>query len=215
MKPQRLPRTAKPRAIGDHETEYVVGRRVVARIYWHDTGAIERETHFDADGRMHGIERECFEDGSTRYLASWKGGLQHGLQQQWDERGKLVVQQPFARGTGLDVWFDGARLSETREFVDGHRHGYERWWRTSTQLSSEMHFEQGLEHGIHREWTPEGLRRGFPTFYVAGKKVARTTYERARAKDDTLPAWTAADDKPRRPKVTAAVVRVPASRKKR
>ena len=142
VKPRGIPRAAKQRKVNG-ATEYVVGRRVVARVYWHANGSLEHELHFDDDGRMHGIERDCFEDGTTKYLATWRHGRQHGLQQQWDERGTLRVSQRFVDGTGSDVWFDGTQISETREYVAGDRHGFERWWSDRTHVWSEAHFVGG------------------------------------------------------------------------
>jgi len=191
---------------GGRATEFVVGRRVVARVYWHADGALEHEHHFDAEGRMHGGERECFADGRTRYFASWSHGLQHGLQQQWDTRGRLVVSQWFERGTGLDVWFDGDRLSETRGYLDGDRHGFERWWRDRSQVWWENHFVRGVEHGIERQWNELGrLRRGFPRYWLTGERVTRREYERACATDATLPPLRARDDGPARPRVLNAL----------
>jgi antitoxin component YwqK of YwqJK toxin-antitoxin module len=199
MKPTGIPRGARKREVTATVTEYLFGRLVVARIYRHASGAIEHEFHFDAKGRLHGIERECYEDGTLRYRASWRHGKQHGRQQQWSARGKLIVSQPFVRGTGFDVWFDGPRLSETREFLDGHRHGFERWWRTRTELYAETHFQVGLEHGIRRAWTDKGaLRRGSRSFWLRGKQVSRQAYERALPTDPSLPPLRPRDDQPRR-----------------
>jgi len=217
VKPRGVPRGAKARSVDrGRTTEYVVGRRVVARVYWHPSGSIEHEHHFDAEGRMHGSERECFEDGRTRYLATWSHGRQHGLQRQWDERGRLVVSQRFVRGTGLDVWFDGDRLSETRGYLDGDRHGFERWWRDRTQVWSENHFVRGVEQGIERQWNERGqLRRGFPRFWLAGERVTRREYARALAADATLPALRKQDDKPARPRVRNAIATRDRARRRR
>ena len=209
MKPQGIPRGAKARSTdGGRATEYVIGRRVVARMYLHPDGSVEHEHQFDADGRMHGTERECFENGRTRYLATWIHGKQHGLQQQWDERGRLVVSQRFVRGTGLDIWFDGKRLSETRGYLDGDRHGFERWWCDATHVWQENHFARGLEHGIERQWNEGGtLRRGFPRYWLQGQRVTRRIYERALATDATLPSFKPSDDKATRPRVKNTIAR--------
>lgn len=164
-------------------------------MYWHATGAIEHETHFDRDGRMHGIEREEFEDGRLKYRAQWRHGRQVGWQQQWSEDGVLQVRTRFVRGTGLDAWFS-CGLSETRAFVDGHRHGFERWWSDRTHVWCEDHFKRGVEHGISRRWKPGRLERGFPQFWIDGSRVTRRTY--ARAEDPTLPPIRDRDDDPRR-----------------
>jgi antitoxin component YwqK of YwqJK toxin-antitoxin module len=198
VKPRGIPKAAKLQT-SNGVTEYAIGDRVIARVYWHDNGSLDHELHFDDEGRLHGIERECFEDGSTKYLATWRHGRQHGLQQQWSERGVLLVSQRFVNGTGFDIWFDRNHVSETREYVDGDRHGFERWWADSTHVWSETHFARGLEHGIDRQWNDRGrLRRGFPRYWIAGTRVTRAAYLRAAKTDLTLPRTRASDDRPRR-----------------
>jgi antitoxin component YwqK of YwqJK toxin-antitoxin module len=200
VKPRGIPKAATQRT-ANGATEYVVDDRVIARVYWHENGSLDHEFHFDAEGRMHGTERECFEDGTTKYLAVWRHGRQHGLQQQWNQRGEQLVSQRFVDGTGLDIWYDGKRVSETREYVAGDRHGYERWWTNATEVWSEAHFAHGLEHGIDRQWNERGrLRRGYPRYWIAGKRVTRAAYVKAAASDRTLPAVRVKDDQPRRPR---------------
>src|SRR5262249_53376661 len=78
-RPRPLPRAAEERLAADgHMAEYHLSGRLVARVYWHDTGAIEWEVHFDEQGRMHGPEREEHPDGRLKFEARWLHGLQHG-----------------------------------------------------------------------------------------------------------------------------------------
>lgn len=184
-------------------TAFFLRKRLVARVYWHDNGAIERETHFDEDGRMHGTEREFHRNGKMAYRASWVHGRQHGWQEQWDERGRLVVRTRFHHGTGLDAWFTLGRLSETREYLDGTLHGFQRWWQDRRSIWAEAHYVGGREHGVFREWRDGKLRRGFPKFWVNGAQITRRAYVRAVATDVSLPRLDPRDDARRRkaPKV--------------
>lgn len=180
--------------------EYRVGERVAARVYWHDSGAIEWEVHFDEQGKMHGREREEHPDGRRKYEARWIHGLQHGLQRQWDERGRLLGQTRFVRGTGVDLWWDRGRLTEQREYADGLLHGVERLWETRTRVFHEKRYFRGLEHGIWREWNDRGgFARGYPQYWIHGEKVTKRAYLRAAEKDPTLPEYDEKDDRPRRP----------------
>lgn len=157
------------------------------------------ELRRDERGRPHGLEREWDEQGRLRYRARYRHGLQIGKQEQWDERGRLVITTCFVGGTGLDLWYCGANNWEERHFERGERHGLERMWIGTGRVYREERFAGGLEHGIARAWNDLGrLRRGYPQYFVAGKKVDRRTYERARENDPTLPARTAEDDTPRR-----------------
>jgi hypothetical protein len=194
-----LPKGAKVRESAKHARnfEHVVRGRVRLRSY-----AVEGEhpsyaVQIDAAGRMHGREREWFPDGRLKYDAGWIHGKQHGLQRQWDERGRLIVRTRFVRGTGLDAWCSHRdRLGETREMKDGHRHGFERLWASSRTLWREAHFENGREHGIVREW--RGARLTKKQYFVAGERVDRRAYERARRADPTLPALDPRFDRPTR-----------------
>lgn len=173
--------------------------RLAARVYWHDTGELDHERHFDEAGRMHGVEREGFADGRTMYRARWSHGKQIGWQQQWDDRGRLLVRTRFVRGSGLDAWFCGGELSETRDYVDGQRTGFERLWSGRTRVWSEMHFKADLEHGIYRRWnTRHRLERGYPQFWIEGRRVTRRAYARASELDPALPPIRDVDDRPAR-----------------
>lgn len=97
-------------------------------------------------------------------------------------------------------------LAEEREYQDGLRHGYERWWNCdNATVWQEEHYWRGEPHGIFRRWNERGaLRRGYPRYFVAGRQVARRKYERARRDDPTLPPFTLADNAPGR-RLPAAV----------
>ncbi len=103
--PKRVPPGAVRRRIrhdGPLGFDYFLGGRKVARAYFHETGAIDWEMHFDEAGRMHGLERHEFETGGTKYEARWVRGLQHGLQQQWDESGRLLGRRSGIRPNKVD-----------------------------------------------------------------------------------------------------------------
>ena len=144
-------------------------------------------------------ERYGFADGRTKWRARWVHGVQHGLQQQWDEHGNLLTATRFVRGTGLDLWFDGGRLSESRQFVDGHLHGPERWWSGARDVWLEIQFWRGQKHGLERQWNNRGrLRRGYPKYFVHDQQVTRRAYEQARRSDATLPALSPREGRPQR-----------------
>lgn len=208
--PKDIPREAVevPLGEGGHGFDYRLGERLVARVYYHPTGAIDWETHYDEVGRLHGVERQQHESGRRRYRARWVHGRQHGLQQQWDEAGELLGETRFVDGTGVDLWFACGGLAEQREYVGGKRHGVERWWSGPREVWRECRWRAGREHGIEREWNDHGrLRRGFPRYWVDGERVTRRRYARARASDPTLPAIDPRDDRPRRTPPAVRAVR--------
>jgi hypothetical protein len=201
-KPGTVPRAAIARPIpGVHAgADYFVGGYLVARVYLHPTGAIDWETHYDDAHRLHGIERQEFEDGRIKYRARWVHGLQHGLQQQWDQRGLLLVHTRFVHGTGTDLWFDCGCLKEERHYVHGLRHGVERWWRDRKTVWHEIQLRAGLKHGIEREWNAlRRLCRGFPKYFLNDAQVSRRAYERACRADQQLPVPRSVDNLRRAP----------------
>jgi hypothetical protein len=110
-------------------------------------------------------------------------------------------------GTGVDLWWQEcltkpgrAYLAEVHCMLKGHRHGFE-WWLNEDQSSvyQERHWSLDEAHGIEREWDEKGmLRRGFPKFYVGGKRVTRRVYERERNGDPSLPPHRTEDNLPQR-----------------
>ncbi len=182
---------------------YFVGDCCVATVTYQVSGAVALEQHFDDQRRRHGVTRYEFEDGRLKFRAAYVHGLQHGLQQQWDQEGRLLCTTRFDRGTGVDLWFDAGatgdwRLAEEREYVCGMRHGIERWWSGEAVREEQMLFED-QKHGIERMWNARGrLRRGWPRYFVRDLQVTRREYERARKVDATLPVRRGADDLPER-----------------
>lgn len=173
--------------------------RARRRLYRHENGAPAWEIGYDARGRMHGVEREWYASGQRLYRVLWRHGLPTGLAEQWDERGRRILSTRFVAGTGLDLWHCGFGLFTETWLVRGLPHGPERDWVGATRVTSERWFAAGLRHGIEREWNGAGkLARGFPRYWVAGERVDRRTYSRARHTDATLPAIDAKDDRPRR-----------------
>lgn len=203
-RPRSIPRAALPREgkTPGAATRYVLRGKLVAAVCWHDSGQPAWVWHYDADGMKHGLERYYFEDGRVQWETRHVHGLQHGPQRQWDARGRLICETHFVRGTGRDLWWGndgGSFLSELRELVDGQRHGVEQWWSSPRRVHEESWFFAGLPHGVQRQWGDgHRLRRGFPVFYIHGRRVTRSQYDRAAISDPTLRPYVAAEDRPTR-----------------
>ena len=59
---------------------------------------------------------------------------------------------------------------------------------------NELHWRKGRLHGIEREWNPKGrLRRGWPRYFVAGRRLDKRRYLRACAGDTSLPEFRSQD----------------------
>jgi hypothetical protein len=110
------------------------------------------------------------------------------------------------RGPGVDLWWAEDEkgfhyLSEARYFRAGKLHGF-RWWLNEDQksISSERHFRDNRKHGIERSWNQNGrLDRGYPRYWVSGRRVTKQQYLRECRKDATIPPFRDLDNRPNRP----------------
>lgn len=167
---------------------------------WTAEGRIDMEYGIN-DGKQHGSFRTWYENGQLCEVSFYEQGKEHGIARQYDETGRLLGSYTMEHGTGIDLWFIAPGvITEERHYQDGVRHGYERWWTGDNQtISQESHFWHGLEHGIFREWNEAGrLRRGYPRYFVAGQRVSKQHYDRARRTDPSLPPLIASENAPRR-----------------
>jgi hypothetical protein len=161
-------------------------------------GRLVRE-HGLKDGRRHGPWRQWDDEGRLAFETSYLDGLEHGIARQWID-GQLQITYRMDRGTGVDLWVAFGSLSEERHMKDGYRHGYERWWNWDDRtVRREGHYRMGREYGIFREWNAAGrVRRGYPRYFVDGRRVTRREYLHARRSDPSLPPILAEDNEPTR-----------------
>lgn len=179
---------------------YYLGGQPICYRSWTPAGMLVVEYSM-ADGLMHGVFRTWHENGQVCEDACYVAGNEHGLTRQYDHTGRLLGNYTMEHGTGVDLWFaDDGSLAEERQYKDGLRHGYERWWNgDNATVGQEAHYWQGEAHGILREWNVHGrLRQGYPRYFVQGVRVTKPQYEHACRSDTTLPRFDALDNTPRR-----------------
>lgn len=175
------------------------GERIGFRS-WDEDGNLDMEYQM-RDGIMHGSFRTYWDNGLISEVAIYIHGKEHGVSKQYDHTGALIGSYTMNHGTGIDLWFERKGvLAEERHYLDGQRHGHERWWTgDNATISEEEHFHHGKAHGIFRRWNAKGkLRRGFPRYFVSGEQVTKRQYERARRTDPTLPPFLIEDNAPQR-----------------
>jgi hypothetical protein len=106
----------------------------------------------------------------------------------------------LVNGSGLDLWCnkDGTLAEEHYWLKNGER-GYKRLWSGEDRTVCEEEVWGPGKGSIRRDWNARGkLRRGFPRFYVAGRRVMKWQYLRACQADRTLPPYRSEDDAPLR-----------------
>ncbi len=185
---------------GKKIAHYYVGGEEVGHRYWEPSGVLTYECGL-RNGERHGHFRTWHDNGKLLEEAYYHDGKEHGETRQYDYDGKLIGSYIMEHGTGTDLWFCAPGvLSEEREYRDGDRHGYERWWNGDNRtVHEESHYCNGIEHGIFRSWNQQGkLKRGYPQYYVMGKRVTKRQYERACREDSGLPPFVASDNQPMR-----------------
>jgi hypothetical protein len=137
-----------------------------------------------------------YDRGAVSYAEPFKEGLVHGWAKQFDSRGRLIFESPFKNGTGTDYWCnEKGSLAEEHPLVEGKPSGWERWWNEDEKsIHSETHWLNGEWHGIKREWTRGGLDRGYPQFFIHGKRISKRGYMAAARREPTLPPYRPKDD---------------------
>ncbi len=163
-------------------------------------GSLIEEYQVDSRGRQHGFYRN-WTCGRLTFETGFRLGREHGTARQWGLDGRLLGTYRMHEGTGVDLWRDEVgRLSEEHNWKDRMLHGFDRWWNGDDQtVHRETHWHNGLLHGIEREWDDKGtLEKGYPRFYVKGKRVTRAVYIAARTRSRTLPRFDEADNTPQR-----------------
>jgi RimJ/RimL family protein N-acetyltransferase len=192
-----------PTAETTHKDYYRNGTLVGSRFF-NAEGGLEDERAF-RNGLPFGREYVWYPSGAILSVAPYDGqGRPHGIAYQWAEDGRLLGHYTMEHGTGTDLWWqtwsDGTtELAEIHQYRENERHGYE-WWLTGGRIPYiERRWQYGLMHGIDREWNEnDRLERGFPRFWVHGKRVTRGEYARIAATDDTLPPFRPEDNIPER-----------------
>src|SRR6266545_7418760 len=185
-------------------TECFVNGRVVGQRAYDSDGTMRMETPLK-NGKKHGREYIWYEDGALESIEPYVEGKLHGLAKQYGRKGNPIGTYRFVRGTGYDIWRyeeqDGSiGISEIFSVQDGSLHGYE-WWLKTDQHSvwHERHWQQGNVHGIERMWNDKnGLKRGYPKYWIQGQKVSKRIYLKAAKEDKTLPKFQDKDNRPRR-----------------
>jgi hypothetical protein len=187
---------------GRRRAVYLMDGKEIGVRWWNPAGVLEMEFRLK-DERMHGLFRTWYDNGQLQHISHYIEGKEHGEAKQYDENGNQIGSYMMDHGTGVDLWYhnhDGS-LAEERGYLDGNRHGYERWWNDDNEtVSDEGHFLNDIEHGIFRSWNRHHkLSRGYPRYFVHGKRVTKREYVRACRTDPTLPSFIAEDNQPFRP----------------
>lgn len=165
-------------------------KKLIAEVLWEDDGIPAWGWRLK-NGEKHGPSVEYWHNGQVAFIEPYVAGRVHGVTRHFDEQGRLLLESRYVRGSGVDLWCDlhNRTLSEETWSREGRLHGVRRNWNSDGEtVWLEEHWENGELHGVVREWNDKGrLRRGFPRYYLHGRKVPRRGYPFAVPKSDDLP----------------------------
>jgi antitoxin component YwqK of YwqJK toxin-antitoxin module len=156
------------------------------------------------DGKRHGTDYTWSASGKLRSVESFVDGRSHGVATQWDSEGNLLGSYTMEHGTGIANWW--GRDDDRRRYLaavnyckDGAPHGAEWELLPDQMVFHERYWLHGQFHGIERMWNSQGrLRRGYPMYYVNGKRINKRQYVRACTHDPSLIPFREEDNKPER-----------------
>lgn len=204
----QIPAHAREKIVERHDdgapsiTEYYPGRERVGVRHWEDLdygGDVIWDIPF-RNGVKDGLELTFYSEGRIASVEPYVGGLVHGTAKQFAPDGRLLGTYRLKRGIGVDLWRDciTGKLREEWHCVDGSIVFGRVWNGDDRTIWQEYYCRTGHGyHGVLREWNDAGrLRRGFPQFYVRGKKVTRRQYLQACEGDSSLPDYIPAEDTP-------------------
>ncbi len=202
----QIPRNAVETRVKGHKgfTELKINGQVVGRRLYNTQGRLIRETSLK-NGKRHGLEIECNDDGTLLSTEPYFEERIHGVAKQYGRSGKVIGTYRLVHGTGYDIWrwewWEGfAPVSEVHSMRDGNPHGYE-WWLDADQRSvhHERHWYEGKPHGVERMWNSEKkLRRGYPKYWIHGDPVTKRQYLSAAKLDKSLPRFLKKENSCRR-----------------
>ena len=114
------------------------------------------------DGLKHGRAITWDDNGRLLSIEPYAKGKLHGTTKQYGRNGKVIGTYKLVHGTGFDIWRhenedNRVFVSEIHSLKDGLPNGYE-WWFASTKqdLLHERHWHMGKLHGIERMWNSKG-----------------------------------------------------------
>jgi hypothetical protein len=179
---------------------FVAGTQVGVR-HWDEGGRLEEERSLRA-GLKHGYQYRFHANGRPLERETYRDGKAHGVGRQWAEDGRLLVTWRMVNGRGLVLWcHDDGTLSGEIYFTGAGGISRRRHWNPDggTLQDEELWVEGPWTAGIQRQWDARGrLPRGFPHFFLGGRRATRRQYLRACRADPTLPPYRPPDDDPHR-----------------
>lgn len=165
-----MPQGEIERLVPEHKEDLLQGYRIVdcfftgnlvGRRVYNQEGIMVVETPMK-DGLKHGQEITWDDDGKLLSIEPYAKGKIHGTAKQYGRNDNIIGTYKINHGTGFDLWRqedeeNGVFVSEIHSLKDGLPNGYEWWFASSKQdLSHERHWHMGKLHGIERVWNGKG-----------------------------------------------------------
>jgi antitoxin component YwqK of YwqJK toxin-antitoxin module len=83
-----------------------------------------------------------------------------------------MIEVQYKRGS----WHNGQICFEV-PYVDGKKHGIEKWFRMDGTREIELTFKDGVKHGEARTWHPNGVLENYVMFHNGTKVGLDVKYD--------------------------------------
>ena len=121
------------------------------------------------NGKLHGIWKGWYSDGSKKFIKKYKNGVIYATSEHFDPNGSKIIQRKYKNGT---------------------LHGKQREWYPNEELLKVVVYEFGVINGVYNEWWDNGekkiegqykddKKRGQWTYYDSGRRLRYDFYRRS------------------------------------
>ena len=158
-----------------------------------ETYRMQRGNHLRAEipwdeGRIHGVRRVYFEDGTLQAETPHERGVINGETRVYDRQGRILQRATVVdgrrHGEAIDYWPENPdRIWRRIPYREGTVHGTSRAYYLDGTLQWERTFESNRRHGIERHFDGEGNERRV-TYWLDDTEVSRDMYEAAAVEPD-------------------------------
>lgn len=154
--------------------------------FYASTGNKMRENNY-IDGKLNGLCRNWFEDGTLNIEAFYKDDKLHGIHKEFHKNGKLFIEKNYANNMhdGLFREFDDGQLLYEKNFINNELDGVYKKWHDNTQLYIESNYKCNKLNGLFREWDKNG-KLNYETIYEFGNinEYVKNWYENGQLCSD-------------------------------
>ena len=111
------------------------------------------------DGKLEGLQWECYENGQLKFEKNYTGNQINGYQREWYENGQLNYEKCYKENKLDSIyrkWLRSGQIDFEEHYVNGKLNGLQKKWDINGQLEIERNYKEGALDGLYREWYENG-----------------------------------------------------------